>query len=99
LNFEEIAHRFLEFSGMASSNTLYQSSVGVPVMRVKQVKNHLAKSLVLVDLAAARSDVKAEEILYRWQIWSVHPFAETALPGAGLIEDREASLERVFWHF
>jgi hypothetical protein len=42
----------------------------------------------------ARSDVKEEEILYRCQVGSVYPFAETVLPGTGLIGDREPSLER-----
>jgi hypothetical protein len=60
------------------------------MIRVKPAKNHLAKVLnrigseFLDDFAAARSDVKMEEILYCYQIGSVHPFTETLLPGAGL---------------
>jgi hypothetical protein len=54
---------------------------------------------IFKDLAAARSDIEAEEILYRYQIGSVHPFAETVLPGTGLVGDREPSLERVFLYF
>jgi hypothetical protein len=53
----------------------------------------------LYDLTAARSDKKAEETHYHYQIWSVRPFAETVLPGACLIWDREPSLERVFLYF
>ena len=39
----------------------------------------------LDDLAAARSDVEAEEILYCYQIGSVLPFVETVVPGAGFV--------------
>jgi hypothetical protein len=56
-------------------------------------------SLVLVDLAAARSHIKVQEVPYRCQVGDVHPFAETVLSGGGLIGDREPSLEQDFWHF
>jgi hypothetical protein len=49
----------------------------------------------LNDLTTARSDVKAEETLYRYQIGSADPFMETVVPGAGLVGGREPSLERV----
>jgi hypothetical protein len=76
----------------------------VSVILVKLAKNHSAKginrgSLILIDLAATRSDVKAEEILYHCQVWNVQPFAETVLPGARLTGDGEASLERVILYF
>lgn len=79
----------------------------LPGVRVKPAKNHSVKVLtesatclfVLVDLATARSDMKAEETLCRYQIGRVHPFAETVLPSAGLIRDQEPLLERVILHF
>ena len=39
----------------------------------------------LDNLAAACSDVEAEEILYCYQIGSVPPSVETVVPGAGLV--------------
>ena len=50
------------------------------------------------DLAPARSDVKAEEILLPLLDRECLPLAETVLPGAYLIGDQERSLERVFLH-
>jgi hypothetical protein len=42
------------------------------------------------------SGVKAKDIL-PLQIQSVRPFTETVLPSAGLIGDREPSLERILY--
>ena len=72
------------------------------MIRVKPAKNYSAK--VLAEAAVGflpriASDVEAEEILYRCQIGSLHPFAETVLPDAGLIGGWEPSLARVFLHF
>jgi hypothetical protein len=47
----------------------------------------------LNDLVAAHSDVEAEEILYCYQIGSVLLFVEGVVPGAGIVEGREFSLE------
>ena len=54
---------------------------------------------LLEDLAAARSDVKTQEILYCCQIGSIHRFAEAVVPSAGLVRGWEPSLESVFLHF
>ena len=43
----------------------------------------------LNNLAAARSDVEADEILYGYQVGSALPFVETVVPGAGLVGGRD----------
>ena len=61
----------------------------MPVIWAKPVKNHSVKALtesaVLIDLAVARSEIEAEEILYRYNIWNIHPSTEVALPGGVLL--------------
>jgi len=56
---------------------------GTPITTIDRIGRRF-----LGDLAAARSDVGAEEILYCYQIGSVLPFVETVAPGAGLAGDR-----------
>jgi hypothetical protein len=78
------------------------SSVDIPVIRVKPAKTPLGKvtrigrrSLILVDLAAASSDAKAEEILPLLDLERPPLYTKTMLPSAGLLGDREPSLERI----
>jgi hypothetical protein len=53
---------------------------GTPISNIDRIGQRL-----LDDLAAARSEVEAEEILYCYQIGSVLSFVETVVLGAGLV--------------
>jgi hypothetical protein len=57
------------------------------MIRAKPVKNHSVKVLTVDPsiFAVARSEIEAEEILYRYNIWNIYPSTETALPGAVLL--------------
>jgi hypothetical protein len=68
------------------------SSVDLPFSSIDRIGRRF-----LDNLAAACSDVEAEEILYCYQIGSVLPFVETIVPGAGLVGSG-SSLEWVFLH-
>lgn len=52
-----------------------------------------------VDISTARGGMEAEEILYSCQVGSVNSFVKTTSPGAGLVWDREPSLDRLLRHF
>jgi hypothetical protein len=65
---------------------------GSPISRIDRIGR-----MFLDGLAAARSDVEAEEVLYCYQIGSVLLFVKAVVPGTGLVGGRDPCWSESFY--